>query len=64
MGDCDIQGDDVLLQLRHELLSLRCNPVMFIRKIFGSDKIWVDRCSSIILPRERDYSAGDFQMDP
>lgn len=48
VDECEIQANGELLRLRDELLSLQEHPARFIEKVFGSDKIWVDRCMSII----------------
>jgi len=48
-SEVSLRPDDGLLALRKELLSSRKNPDRFISLIFhSSDKVWVDRCSSII----------------
>ena len=50
MAQCELQGDEVLLRMRKDLMSVRKDPEAFVEMIFGSrEKIWVDRCSSIIV---------------
>jgi hypothetical protein len=53
-SDCKLKPLDELLSMRRELLLLRTDPDAFIAKVFRStDKIWVDRCSSIIIDRHK-----------
>ncbi|KAK4232718.1 hypothetical protein C8A03DRAFT_39681, partial [Achaetomium macrosporum] len=51
-SECSLRPAEELYKLRQELLSLRKEPEAFILKVFRSaDKVWVDRCSSIVVDR-------------
>ena len=48
-----LRGEEELLRLRKELLSLRKRPEDFIARVFGSyDEAWVERCSEIVREME------------
>jgi hypothetical protein len=48
-SEVSLRDKSELLALRRELLALRKNPPAFIARVFDNhDRIWVDRCASII----------------
>lgn len=48
-SEVKLRAEQDLMSLRKELLSLRKDADGFIRRVFHShDKVWVERCSSII----------------
>jgi hypothetical protein len=51
-SDCKLRPVEELYEMRRGLLSLMKDPEAFVSKVFHStDKIWVDRCSSITADR-------------
>ncbi len=48
-SDSKLRSEEELHKMHIELMSLRKNADGFIQRIFRStDRIWIDRCSSII----------------
>lgn len=52
ISDSSLRSEEELYTLRRKLLQARKHPEAFIATVFrGEDKIWLDRCASIIRDR-------------
>ena len=52
ISDSSLRSEEELYTLRRNLLQARKHPEAFIATVFrGEDKIWLDRCASIIRDR-------------